>query len=382
MEPNWSAIVRERPFKTSDRAKSYDRILLMFQTLVAQFSVVTALLISAIPVPAQRAVVHEKDIVRAVVGLFDKSDLVGLGELHGSQPDQDLRVQIIHSTAFARKAHMIVVEGLNSLYQDDLDRYIRGEDVPLVQVQRVWRDSTGIFVGPVILTIYQEFLSEVRTVNRGLPDRLKLRVIAADPPLDWAKVQSSADFRSILVKRSEFGAEVIERETLQKRQKALLIFATAWLTRNKQHMTANGLAPWSDTIGARIDHDYPGRLYVIAPVRSGEYPDTGKLEKLAGMPTSPVLLRLHGTVFGTLDANEFITANSAVLMGAPAPPFHFYREGTTMAEVADAVVYRGKAADVVARPDPAYAVDTAYAAELKRRASFAPPPPPSSRGGR
>jgi hypothetical protein len=147
-------------------------------------------------------------------------------------------------------------------------------------------------------------------------------------------------------------------------------------------MTANGLAPWSDTIGARLDRDYPGRLYVIAPVRSGEYPDTGKLERLIGMPASPVLLRLPGTAFGTLDANEFITANSAVLLGAPAPPFHFYRDGTTMAEVADAVIYRGKVADAVVRPDPSYAADTAYAAKLKRRASFAPAPPPGSRGGR
>src|SRR5215471_12404697 len=169
-----------------------------------------ALLATAIPVSAQRAVVHQKDIVKAIIDQFDKSDLVGLGELHGSQADQDLRFQVIHSKAFARKVRIIAVEGLNAFYQDDLDRYIRGEDVPQEQVQRVWRDSTGIFVGPVIRTVYQQFLSEVRTVNRGLPDRLKLRVIAADPPLDWAKVQSPADFQSVLGKRAAFGVEVID----------------------------------------------------------------------------------------------------------------------------------------------------------------------------
>jgi hypothetical protein len=357
-------------------------IFVMFRTAFGKFPAVTALLISAIPVFAQRAIIHEKDIVKAICDQFDKSDLVGLGELHGSQADQDLRFQIIHSKAFARKVHIIVVEGLNAFYQEELDRYIRGEDVPPAQVQRVWRDSTGIFVGPVILTIYQRLLAEVRSVNRGLPDRFKLRVIAADPPLDWAKVQSPPDFRSILVTRGEFGAEVIEREAMRNRQKALLVFATAWLTRNKQHMTANGLVPWTDTIGARLDRDFPGRLYVIAPIRGSEYPDTANLEKLIGMPASPVLLRLHGTAFGTLDANEFITANSAVLLGAPAPPFRFYRDGTTMAEVADAVIYRGKIADAVVRPDPSQAADTAYAAELKRRAGFAPAPPPGSRGGR
>jgi hypothetical protein len=217
----------------------------MFQAPVGIFLAVTALLISVIPVYAQRAVVHEKDIVKAIVDQFDKSDLVGLGELHGSQADQHLRFQIIHNRAFTRKVHIIVVEGLNALYQEDLDRYIRGEDVPPAQVQKIWRDSTGIFVGPVILTIYQQLLSEVRSVNRGLPDRLKLRVVAADPPLDWAKVQSAADFRSVLGRRGEFGAEVIEREALRKQQKALLVFATAWLAQEaaydcKRHGSLDG----------------------------------------------------------------------------------------------------------------------------------------------
>jgi len=349
---------------------------------VVNFSVAITLLIAAIPVSAQRAVVHEKDIVKAIVDQFDKSDLVGLGELHGSQADQDLRFQIIHSKAFARKVHIIVVEGLNALYQEDLDRYIRGEDVPLEQLQKVWRDSTGIFIGPVIRTTYQQFLSEVRSVNRGLPDRMKLRVIAADPPLDWAKVQSTADFRTVLSKRVVFGVDVIEREALQKGQKALLVFAGSWFTRNMQHRTANGLVPWTETIGAGLDRDYPGRLYVIAPVRSGEYPDSAALEGLIGTPASPVLLRLHGTAFGALDANEFLPANAGALLGSPAPPFRTYRDGTTLSDVADAVIYRGKVADAVVRPDPSYAADTAYAAELKRRAGFAGAPPPGVRGGR
>jgi hypothetical protein len=314
----------------------------------------------------------EKDIAGAVIRQFDQSDAVALTELHGSQADQDLRIQIVRNKEFAKKVHIIVVEGLNALYQDDLDRYIGGEAVPRERIQRVWRDTTGIFVGPVILTAYERFLSEVRSVNRTLPDRFTLRVIAADPPLDWGHVASSAEFRSILGKRADFGAEVIEREVLRKRQKALLIFATAWFTRNKQHMTKGSLAPWTDTIGAKLDLDFPGRIYVIAPVRSGVYPSTSKLEQLIGAPASPVLLRLKGTIFGTLDANEFITANSAVLLGAPDPPYRSYRDGTRLAEVADACIYRGRAQDALVPADPSYAGDAAYQAELKRRAALAP----------
>jgi uncharacterized iron-regulated protein len=84
------------------------------------------LLFSITLVDAQQAVVHKQDIVKAVVEQFDRSAAVALGELHGSQADQDLRIQIIRSPDFARKVRIVVVEGLNSLHQDDLDRYIRG----------------------------------------------------------------------------------------------------------------------------------------------------------------------------------------------------------------------------------------------------------------
>jgi hypothetical protein len=44
-----------------------------------------------------------------------------------------------------------------------------------------------------------------------------------------------------------------------------------------------------------------------------------------------------------------------------------------MADVTDAIIYyRGKATDALVQPDPSYAKDAAYAAELNRRARFAP----------
>ena len=107
---------------------------LMYPAPVGNVSAVITLLIAAVLVSAQQGVVHEKDIVKAIVDQFNKSDLVGLGELHGSQADQDLRFQVIQSRAFARKVRFIAVEGLNAFYQEDLDRYMRGEDVPLEQV--------------------------------------------------------------------------------------------------------------------------------------------------------------------------------------------------------------------------------------------------------
>jgi hypothetical protein len=49
------------------QSANYDKIFVMFQASFARFSAVTALVISAIPAAAQRAVVHEKDIVKTIV---------------------------------------------------------------------------------------------------------------------------------------------------------------------------------------------------------------------------------------------------------------------------------------------------------------------------
>jgi hypothetical protein len=112
-------------------------ILLLLIARRGESSIATAgllatavLVFTLLPAQAQRAVVPEKDIASALVRQVDSFDLVGLGELHGSLADQELRIKIIHHKDFASKVHNVVMEGLNSLYQEELDRYLNGEDVP------------------------------------------------------------------------------------------------------------------------------------------------------------------------------------------------------------------------------------------------------------
>ncbi len=65
--------------------------------------------------------------------------------------------------------------------------------------------------------------------------------------------------------------------------------------------------------------EFPGRLYVVTPIRGGEYPDTPRMGQLIGNAKPPVLLKLKGTAFGVLGPNEFVPANSSLLQGAPIP---------------------------------------------------------------
>jgi hypothetical protein len=82
------------------------------------------------------------DATRAILAVFDKYELVGLGAGHGFKDLDDFILSLIRNPAFPDKANDIVVECGNRLYQDTLDRYISGEDVPTSKLQLVWRNTT------------------------------------------------------------------------------------------------------------------------------------------------------------------------------------------------------------------------------------------------
>src|SRR6266567_4667866 len=131
---------------------------------------------------------------KVVVGLlsaFDNADVVGLQATRGRQ-GSDLRLRLIRHPDFPNKARLIVVEWGNSLYQSILDRYLRGEGVPLTELQQVWRNQTQ--VASWDSSIHAEFFAAVREVNRKLPSPKQLRVLAGDPPIDWTRVQTRAEY--------------------------------------------------------------------------------------------------------------------------------------------------------------------------------------------
>src|SRR5262249_20805260 len=76
-------------------------------------------------------------VVSGLLSTFDHVDVVALADSHWRKVDSDLRLRLIRHPDFPNKAHFIVVEFGNSLYQPILDQYIQGEDVPLTQVQQV-----------------------------------------------------------------------------------------------------------------------------------------------------------------------------------------------------------------------------------------------------
>lgn len=69
-------------------------------------------------------------------------------------------------------------------------------------------------------------------MNKGLADNLKVRVLAGDPPIDWAQIKGREDWPRMASTRDSFGAELVGREILQKGHKALLIYGAGHVWRN------------------------------------------------------------------------------------------------------------------------------------------------------
>ena len=171
-----------------------------------------------------------QDPVQGILKLFETYRIVMLGEIHESRQEYDILEKLIAAPAFAERVNDIVMEFGNASYQEIVDRWIAGENVPIEQVQGAWLDTVGT-LGPVS-PVYGEFYRAVRAVNQKLPKQRQLRILLGDPPIDWRSVRSREDIGYFLPFRDEFYASVVRHQVLAKRRKALLIMGLGHFRRS------------------------------------------------------------------------------------------------------------------------------------------------------
>src|SRR6185503_11122203 len=127
--------------------------------------------------------------MKAIIAIFERFPLVGIADLHGLQQNHDFIANLVRDPDFPNKVNDIVVEFGNAKYQDVIDRYTNGDDVPIAELRQVWRNTIGAGNNPSTdAPIYPRFFATVREVNRKLPPPRRLRVLLGDPPIDWSKI--------------------------------------------------------------------------------------------------------------------------------------------------------------------------------------------------
>jgi hypothetical protein len=282
--------------------------------------------------------------VAAILDAFATHNVVAIDEgAHGNEQGHAFRLTLIRDPRFPTLVNDIVVESGNARYQETMDRFIGGEDVPLAELRRVWQDTTQHAVWDV--PIFEEFFRAVRAVNATLPAARKLRVLLGDPPIDWDAVRTAADHFKWLALRDRHAAEVIQREVLAKNRRALVIYGGLHLQR--KNIGAN-YEPFelADTAVSIVARDPAARLFTVwTPTNI----DVATLQEDAARWKRPSLALVLGTRLGALDFAVWEPASTtrfALRDGKPSPIAKEDWRLLRMEDQFDAILYLGPPASI------------------------------------
>ena len=169
---------------------------------------------------AQTAAAKPLDPVDGIINAFKTHDVVALGEGdHGNEQGAAFRAKLYRDPRFQDVVNDIVVESGNGRYQAMMDRYIAGETVPEKELRRAWLETTQ----PTEVwdsDIYADMFRTIREVNQKLPKEKQLRVLLGDTPYPSDPANPRAPTR----RSDTFPAELIEREVIAKKRKALIVY--------------------------------------------------------------------------------------------------------------------------------------------------------------
>lgn len=278
----------------------------------------------------------------AMIEAFGAHQIVMLGEAHGDKQEYEWLNELVMNRTFDQRVDDIVVEFGNSLYQKSVDRYVAGEDVPMEQVEKAWRNMIGA-VGPPS-PVYGEFYAAVREANLKHRGKHQIRIVLGDPYGDWEKIKDAEDLGPYLAHRDEWYAQVVKDEVLAKNHRALLIMGSGHFLRR------NGPALVESAIRTAGTIPY---LVVFGTNAVGGY---DSLDPRFDSWPIPAIVALAGNWVGDLPAMPVFTGGMA-----PATPLK-------LSDAADALLYVGQRDALVEVRMPRAELDgTPYGNEIERR---------------
>jgi hypothetical protein len=298
------------------------------------------------------------DPIDAIIDAFRAHQVVALGEgAHGNIPGHLFRLALLRDPRFAATVNDIVVEFGSARYQDLMDRFTRGDGVPLEELRRVWEDTTGptpAWDRP----IYEEFFRAVRDINRPLPEGRRVRVLLGDPPIDWDGVGSPADYRTWALQRDRFPADLTRREVIAKGRRALLVYGDG-------HYQAHDERP-PRSLGALLDAGGATPFFITTSAH-----DLAPAQPDITAWLTPRLALLRGTGIGAL-AYEFFFG--------PKPPGPYWEANPRIEDHFDALLYVGPRASISFSPlTYPRCAEPSYVEMRIRRMTVANVTPPSAR---
>jgi hypothetical protein len=238
------------------------------------------------------------DPASVILGAFRKYPIVALSEgQHWNEQSHAFRSSLLRDPRLAKVVNDIVVEFGDARYQDVIDRYVSGSDVPYSELRHVWEDTTvsnTVFDIPV----YEDLFRVIREVNRTLPSRKQFRVLLGDPPIDWTKISGQGDVLRWMNQRNAFAAELVRKEVLAKHRRALLLYADGHFYRKGEETVPDWYVDKTkpeEPLVSQLEKTNPGTIFSIAAPTAA---DLTKFEPDLATWRVPSVALLRGTTLG------------------------------------------------------------------------------------
>jgi len=299
-----------------------------------RFVCASILIVSSVLDAAAQVQPSDSQVVNAVSGIvasFQEHPVVAIGECHWLREAGDFYVRLVRDPGFQGSVQDVVIEFASRNTQPLLDRYIAGEDMPLEDIRRIWRDTTKVasWESP----IYAQWLAAIREVNRGLPPSRRLRVLAGDTAIDWRHIQTHAQWADLGDNNVSI-ANVILGQVLHRKRHALVVLGTNHVVRDEGGNTT-----------ARVEAEYPGSTYVALMLCPGTVALAAQELLRSTNPPTPALMRLGGAFYAK-------------------PKNH---NESSLDKKADALLYLGPPQSLTMQFPPPASLEPEYMKEVDRR---------------
>jgi len=299
-----------------------------------------------------------KDTTEVLLAAFEQHHIVALGENHGHEEFHEWLIRLLEQPRAQQTIDDIVVEWGNALYQDAVDRYIDGQDVPRDSISMAWRNT---IVSPNTVwdaPVYRRFFERVRQINSRLGPEDRYRVVLADSPVNWDLVKSREDLRPFF-DRAAHMAETVRRESLLKGRRALFIAGGLHVSRiPRRRIRDDGVPMGEITPVAWLELRHPGSVFVIQSMGRAE--ELGLAELTTAGP--PIMVKLSGEP----ELSRISANNTTTLRNMDGTKSDVYG-AAALVDVVDAVLLWDPSQVTLQDEDPAvYQIDW-YWDELNRR---------------
>jgi hypothetical protein len=307
-----------------------------------------------------------EDATQAIIRLFGQHDIVMFAEIHSSKQEYEWLCKLVKTPGFPDHVDDVVIEFGNALYQQNVDRYVAGDNVPFDQVQKAWRNMIASV--PPVSPVYGWFYQAVREANLQSPSKHRIRLLMGSPPGDWDKIKTAQDLTPYEAEREQWYLQVVKDKVLAQHHRALLIMGAMHFLRGSDLALLDELLEQQNKAVPPLDHERIATGYIERELRAaGADPYLAAMgtdvidgrgdvdPRIEAWPT-PALIAVRGNWLGNMPSQPIISGGHA-----PATPL-------TLADQMDAIVYIAPCRVLrFVYDSPAELDGTAYGREMIRR---------------